>query len=244
MSTIDPDAVAKSLEHLRTLDYGRDLEQSLNEVVENLAGLFHVRGAGLMFIDPINVLRSVVASDEPGKVLEAAQESLGAGPCNDSLVYGTTVATADIAADDRWPGLAELVVPLGVRAVLGVEIRLGGAPVGSLNAYCDEPHEWSDIEQDVIRRYATLIENVIGAAVLAHQRGRLVEQLEFALEHRVVIERAIGYLMGRGGLDMVSAFDELRRTARSRRTRVAEVAAEVLAGAEVSPDGTSGNEHD
>src|SRR5262245_54012040 len=108
MSSIDPGALTRSLDHLQTLDYAHDLERSLEEVLSSLAGLFHVTGAGLMFIDPINVLRSVVASDEPGKVLEAAQEQLGMGPCNDSLVHGALVATDDVADDPRWPGLGEL----------------------------------------------------------------------------------------------------------------------------------------
>ena len=227
--SIEPDALASSLAHLRTLDFTQDLETSLGEVVEALAGLFHVDGAGLMFIDPINVLRSVVASDEPGKVLEAAQEQLGVGPCNDSLVHNEIVATRDVADDDRWPGLADLVVPHGVRAVLGVPISLGGAPVGSLNVYSSEPHEWDGVEREALTRYAGLIENVMGTAVLAHQRGRIVEQLEFALENRVIIERGIGFLMGSQGLDAAGAFDELRRRARSQRKKVAEVAAEMLA---------------
>jgi GAF domain-containing protein len=237
VSSIDPDALASSLEHLASLDFGHDLETALDEVVRSLAGLFHVTGAGLMFVDSINVLRTVVASDEPGKVLESAQEQLGIGPCNDSLVHGTLVASEDVAADPRWPGLADLVVPHGVRAVLGAPIRLGGAPVGSLNAYCDLPHDWDDTEQEAIRRYAGLIENVIGAAVLAHQRGRLVDQLEFALEHRVIIERAIGLLMGRERLDAVAAFDKLRRLARSQRRKVAEIASEILEGKQEDPLG-------
>jgi AmiR/NasT family two-component response regulator len=67
--------------------------------------------------------------------------------------------------------------------------------------------------------------------MLAHARGRLVEQLQYALDHRVVIERAIGLLMGRAGdVDAVAAFNRLRDLARSQRRRVAEVAEEVLAG--------------
>lgn len=237
MSNIDPKALASSLDHLKTLDFDHDLETSLQEVVRSLAGLFHVTGAGLMFIDPINVLRTVVASDGPGKVLEAAQEQLGIGPCNDSLIHGALVVSEDVAADVRWPGLADLVVPYGVRAVLGVPIKLGGAPVGSLNAYCDQPHHWDETEQEALRRYAGLIENVIGAAVLAHQRGQLVDQLKFALEHRVIIERAIGLLMGRERLDAVEAFDKLRRLARSQRRKVADIAAEILEGKPEDPIG-------
>ena len=45
----------------------------------------------------------------------------------------------------------------------------------------------------------------------------------------MIIERAIGLLMGRDGVDGPSAFNELRRAARNSRRRVSEVAEEVLA---------------
>ena len=45
---------------------------------------------------------------------------------------------------------------------------------------------------------------------------------QFALDSRVTIERAVGLLMGRDGLDDVAAFQELRRTARSTRRRVVD----------------------
>ena len=56
-------------------------------------------------------------------------------------------------------------------------------------------------------------------------------QLRYALDYRVVIERAVGYLMGAQGLDAVTAFDVLRKRARDSQRRVADVAAELLARA-------------
>jgi AmiR/NasT family two-component response regulator len=60
----------------------------------------------------------------------------------------------------------------------------------------------------------------------------------------VTIERAIGLLMGRDGIDGVTAFNELRRTARSSRRRVSAVAEEVLAAhpqddVPATPDGAA-----
>jgi AmiR/NasT family two-component response regulator len=61
----------------------------------------------------------------------------------------------------------------------------------------------------------------------------VADQLQYALDYRVVIERAVGYLMGTHRLDAVTAFDLLRRRARDSRRRVADVATEVLDGATV-----------
>jgi hypothetical protein len=58
----------------------------------------------------------------------------------------------------------------------------------------------------------------------------VADQLQYALDYRVVIERAVGYLMGTHRLDAVTAFDVLRKRARDSRRRVADVATEVLGG--------------
>ena len=43
-----------------------------------------------------------------------------------------------------------------------------------------------------------------------------------------MIERAVGYLMAARRTDAVTAFDLLRRTARNRRRKVADVARDLL----------------
>jgi AmiR/NasT family two-component response regulator len=65
-------------------------------------------------------------------------------------------------------------------------------------------------------------------AMAADQRGRVVEQLQYALQYRIPIERAVGFLMAHHDLDAVEAFNRLRRTSRDQQRRVAEVAAEIL----------------
>ncbi len=226
---IDRDALDQAISRLDQVDLSRlELVDALTRVVDATQALFNVTGSGLMFVDAASVLRFVVATDEPGRVLEAGQEQTGEGPCVDAWVHGTTVATADIATDDRWPRVRDVVAPAGVRAVLGIPVAIAGTPVGSLNVYCDEPHEWDESETDAIRAFNTIIENVAATALLVQRRGEVIEQLQYALDNRVVIERAVGVVMGREEIDAVTAFQRLRGVARSRRIRVAEVAQEVL----------------
>jgi AmiR/NasT family two-component response regulator len=61
-------------------------------------------------------------------------------------------------------------------------------------------------------------------------KGRLAEQLQAALEHRWLIERAKGVLMGRERLDAQTAFEQLRGAARSSTRRLVDVARDVTAG--------------
>jgi GAF domain-containing protein len=227
---IDRPALERALERLESghlLDL--DVAEALQRVVEATKELFGVSGAGLMVVDDQVVLRYVAASDEAGRILEAAQEQLGSGPCVDSLVHGRIVATRDVTTDPRWPGLAELIGSAGVHAVLGIPVLLAGAVVGSLNVYADVARDWDTSEQQALAAFTIVIEQVIGTAVLTRRKDVIVDQLQYALDHRVVIERAVGVVMGRDGLDSVHAFNQLRMLARSQRRRVVEVAEELLA---------------
>jgi hypothetical protein len=57
------------------------------------------------------------------------------------------------------------------------------------------------------------------------------EQLQQALDSRIVIEQAKGVLAERMRCDAGAAFDVLRRAARSSRRKLPELAAEVVASA-------------
>ena len=59
---------------------------------------------------------------------------------------------------------------------------------------------------------------------------RQVAQLTEALESRVVIEQAKGFLAGRDGCTAAEGFERLRAHSRSHRVKIREVARRVLAG--------------
>ena len=50
-----------------------------------------------------------------------------------------------------------------------------------------------------LRGYSGLIAEILATALAAADRGAVAEQLQYALDYRVVIERAVGYLMGATG---------------------------------------------
>jgi GAF domain-containing protein len=224
---IDPEALAASLRRLHDLD-NDDVLRALDQTIAACVDLFGVSGSGLMIIDEQHALRDAVASDGPGRVLEKVQSETGQGPCVDTFVHDTVVSTADIGTDSRWPASRALIAEHGVHAVLGVPVHVGGLAVGSLDVYLDRPHDWNDSEIAALLRYGQVVETTLRAAMVAHQAGELADQLQYALDHRVVIERAVGFLMARQGVGAVEAFNVLRRTARSRRRKVADVARELL----------------
>ena len=64
----------------------------------------------------------------------------------------------------------------------------------------------------------------------SHRSSRLAEQLQFALNSRVLVEQAKGVLAERNGVDMDAAFTSLRKYARDNNLKLAEVALAVVRG--------------
>lgn len=231
---IDADALAASLRRLAHRGDDASVLPALNAAVEACVELFGVTGSGMMLADEQNVLRYVASTDGPGRKLEVVEAEYGQGPCTDTFVNNRPTFTADLMSDPRWPDTAAAVVPDGVRAVLGVPLRLGGVPLGSLDVYLDTPHPWDESERKALVRYGDVIESTLAAALAAERAGALAGQLQYALDYRVVIERAVGFIMASNGVDAVTAFNRLRTAARNTRRKIGDVAEELLATGELA----------
>jgi len=227
MMHIDTEALQTSLERLRKTPYEADVVRMLQRLVSSVHQLFGYDGAGIMLIDQSEQLTYVSASDEGGRLLEEGQARADQGPCYDAYIFDRPVTTEDVLADVRWPRLPGLLDGR-VRAVAGVAIRLGGRPVGTLNVYCSRPAEWDDSDIAALEAYARLVEEILATALSSHENNVTAIQLQYALDYRVVIERAIGYLMATHDMDAVSAFNLLRKQARDSRRRVLDLATEIL----------------
>ncbi|WP_436763365.1 GAF and ANTAR domain-containing protein [Streptosporangium sp. V21-05] len=227
MTHIDPEALVASLRRLQTTSSTTGIVHQLERAVDVVNSLFGYAGAGLMFAEEGKDLRYLVATDERGRSLEGAQLNLGQGPCVSAYEENSAVTSSDVRVDPRWPKLADRLHP-GVRAVAGVPVRLGGDPVGTLNVYQAGFYEWDESDVQALYGYADVIEQLLTAAMAAEEKSALADQLQYALDYRVVIERAIGYLMGKHDLTATQAFTGLRKQARDTRRRVADLAAEVL----------------
>jgi GAF domain-containing protein len=228
---IDPKALEASVGSLRERIEAQPLTDALQGLLSATRVLFDASGAGVMFVDEGSMLRAIAATDEPGRLLESLQEETGEGPCVDALVLDRIVHSVDLSQDPRWPKLLPDLPEHGVRAVLGVPVHAGSVTVGSLNVYRDAPREWDASEIQALATYAGLMEQLLETALHAEQATQLAEQLQHALDNRVLIERAVGMIMGREGIDAVAAFNRLRHAARSSERKAADVAAEILEGA-------------
>ena len=132
--------------------------------------------------------------------------------------------------DGRWPRFAPEALAAGFHSVHALPMRLRGTVIGGLNLFHVEPGEMrqADVES------AQALADVATIAILQHRAALeaqvLNEQLNHALNSRIVIEQAKGMVAEREGLDMEQAFSTLRNHARNHNLRLVDVARDVIAG--------------
>jgi GAF domain-containing protein len=227
---IDPTDLAKSIGALGSLDPGRGLALTLQQIADAAKQLFSADGAGLMLIDAEGQLRWASASDQTAQTLEDGQERLAQGPCAVAFSQRLPAAIRDIHTEPDWDKFAKVLVSEGVCAALSVPVELDGGVIGTLDVYARDPRDWDPSEVAALQAYGGLVASLLSAAVTADVKGRLADQLQAALEHRWLIEQAKGVVMGREHLDAQAAFERLRGAARSSTRRLADVAKDVTAG--------------
>src|SRR5439155_20246174 len=109
-------------------------------------------------------------------------------------------------------------------------LRLRGVVIGALNLFRDD--EGVMDEADVVAAQA--LADVATIAILQHRevlQAQVVnEQLQHALNSRIVIEQAKGMVAERTGMDMERSFARLRQHARNDNRRLVDVARDVIDG--------------
>ena len=221
--------VRKALHDLGDLRYAAgDLDDALRRIVGATHQLFAVDGAGLMLIDPDQLLRSVADSDERIGHLEELQIDHGEGPCIDAFDDKELIHAADLGSEKRWPAFSPAAVDRGLRAVLASPIPYNQMAIGVVAVFSAKAHPWSPEGELALIAFTDLAALTIANTMQSEPRGELADQLQRALDARVVIEQAKGALVARDGVSPGEAFEQMRRRARAERRRVVEIAREIM----------------
>jgi transcriptional regulator with GAF, ATPase, and Fis domain len=212
---------------------GFDVIEFLHMLTDRSVQLLDVDAAGLLLADPRGELRVVAASSEAARLIELFQLQNDQGPCLDCYRSGQPVHAADLATETgHWPRFAPAAGQAGFTAVQALPMRLRDQVIGALNLFRASPGVFAPEDIRVGQALAD-----VATISLLHERGMrrsetLNEQLQTALNSRVVIEQAKGKLAERFGLDMDQSFNLLRNQARSRNLRLSDLAQDFIEGRE------------
>ena len=116
--------------------------------------------------------------------------------------------------DARYRRVGPVLADAGILAVAGAPVPVSGITVGALNVYHDRPHRWVEPELTALQAYSRVLGDTLALALLAQRHDTTAKQLRRALENRIHIERAVGYLMASRGLDAGVAAARRARRAR------------------------------
>jgi GAF domain-containing protein len=187
--------------------------------------LLSASAAGVMLADPRGELRVAASSNEAAGFLELFQVQNDQGPCLDCFRTGRPVTAADLTGPgQQWPRFAAAAVDYGFRTVEALPMRLRDQVIGALNLFRAAPGPFDPADLRLGQALADVA--TIG---LLHERNvrrseTVAEQLQAALNSRVIIEQAKGKLAERLGMDMDRAFVLLRDYARNSNQRLTDVA--------------------
>lgn len=209
-----------------------DVIELLTMLADRCVSLLGVSAAGLMLAGPDGVLRVIAASSEQMRLLELFELQTEQGPCLESYQSGEPVSDSDLAAAvDRWPRFAPEAIAAGFSSVHALPMRLRGDVIGALNLFETADGRLDAEGLQAARAFADIATIAILQYRATLSSRELVDQLNTALNTRIVIEQAKGVLAEREHVDMVRAFAMLRGHARRNNLRLSDVAAGVVSGA-------------
>jgi GAF domain-containing protein len=177
------------------------------------AGVTLVTGQG-----PRASVRSVAATGEVPRLLDALQEKFGTGPCLQSAREYETVHVADFSSEIRWPAFSQAVVErTPVRSSLSIQLFTDQEALGALTLYSETVDGFDDTAVDQAWALAAH-----GAVALSSARRS--EQFRSALASRDIIGQAKGIIMERYTVSAHGAFALLSKLSQNSNIPVVELA--------------------
>ncbi|GAA3918472.1 GAF and ANTAR domain-containing protein [Microbacterium invictum] len=214
-----------------TLVADYDVVDLLSTLSQLSRDLFAATDAGILLANGDGRLEVIAASSERSHLISLMQLAADEGPCVEAYRTGSIVTAYGWAANyAHWPAFATSVRELGYESVLAVPLRLRDDLLGSLNLFFDHGAPASAEDQKALRGLAD-----VATISILHERALKDqtlsrEQLQRALDSRVLIEQAKGVIAHAENVDMDEAFRRLRARARGSRARITEVARDLIAG--------------
>lgn len=241
MSQVAPERLADFFVQVAdTLVDEFDLIEFLHMVTSHTSQLVQATAAGLLLADARGRLQLMAASDERAEMLELFQVQALEGPGEQAYRTAAIVATPDLeAAVDRWPSFVPTALDAGFRSVHAFPMQLRGNVLGALSVVGTQV---SPIDEPDLRIVQALAD--IATIGLLQQRAirrseELNQQLQAALDTRIVIEQAKGALAQIHGGSPDDGFDMLRAYCRRHNLKLTSVARAVIQDPASVPELTS-----
>ncbi len=208
-----------------TLTANYDVVDLLHTLVVECTAIVAATAGGLMLADSLGRLQLVASTDESAELVEVMQLAAGAGPCVDCFATGTAVSVPDIAASGpKWPDFRGAALEQSFQSVHATPMKLRGEVIGTMNLFNVAAGALPPRDAAVVQALADVATIGVLQQRLAAETHIVAEQLQRALDSRVLIEQAKGALSQALNLSMDQAFSALRSYARNHNQPLHAVA--------------------
>lgn len=207
-----------------------DVQEALSELTESVTAVLGLCGSWVTMADD-GQLSFLSAVSEASAELERDHAQLHPFPCpcRDAYSTGVVVRVTDIREQStRWPEFSAFATRLSIAGVAAIPMRLADQIIGALNLYSPEPRDWSDEDMAVAAVLADVATSYMVNASKLRQQQQLTEQLQEALESRVIIEQAKGITAQQHSVTIDQAYQRMRRHARTNNASLRMVAEAIV----------------
>ena len=215
-----------------TMVAGYQIVDLLQLLVERAVEVLDAVAAGILLAADDKRLEVVASTDESSRLIELMQLRAGEGPCVTAFVTGVPVAVDRLEdAETRWPEFAVRARQLGYGSVYSVPLRLRDETIGSLDLFRERTGALTPEDTVAARALADVATIGILQERAFRESDITRQQLQRALDSRVVIEQAKGFVSHTRDIDMDEAFKLIREYARRTGLPIQHVAGSVISGA-------------
>jgi GAF domain-containing protein len=212
-----------------TIESELDVPELLYTLAATSVDLLDVETAAVQLADDRGVLDTAAICGRNGRDSGLFGDEVDDGPGPASYRHAEIVSSTDLTLDrDRWPAFTARALDLGFRSVHGIPMRCRDQVVGALSLARTRVAPSAESDLVIAQCLATVATLTIVHDRARHTHALVRRQLEEALESRVVIEQAKGYLARSHDETPDLAFTRLRTHARSHGRRLATVAEDVM----------------
>ncbi len=203
----------------------------LQVLVERCQAVLSVTTCGVLVEAERSELHLAAATYAEMHHLQQAEIENRDGPCFEAYQRVRPIVSQDLRDErERWPEVIDRALDMGLLAAYAFPLRLRDDCIGALNLYRDEAGAFGEDDIQLAQAFA----DVAAIGILQERKvssaERRAEQLQHALDSRVLIEQAKGVIAERRGASVNEAFEMLRSYARSNNRNLHDVCRDVLDG--------------
>ena len=208
-----------------------DMLGFLHLLCDHSVELLQAEAAGLILADQHGHLQVMASTTEQTRLLELFVLQNDEGPCLDCYRTGHQVANIDLReVEHRWPRFHAATTAAGYQSTHALPLRLRGQTIGVLNLFCAHRTTLSQADIDLGQALCDIATVGLLQERAVRNNELLAEQLQGALNSRILIEQAKGVLAAHAGIRPDAAFAIIRDHARHHRQHLKTVATALIDG--------------